>query len=168
MPEMMQTVAGVAPMVGGLLGAKGQIDAGKQQYSDAMYEAHQLRENAKKAMVQGSVDIENKDREFDYLASRALAVAGHSGGGVSDPAIEKLLSDIAGEGAIEKSRLLYGAQEESDKYNQAAAAKKISGKRGLKASRIAAASTVLTGAATGASNWFGAGRFLRDSTGAFI
>ena len=164
----MQMIAGVAPMVGGLLGAGGQLDAGKQQYSDSIYEAHQLSENAKKAAAQGSVDVENKDREFDYLASKALAIAGHSGGGISDPTIEKLLSDIAGEGAIAKSRILYGAQEESNKYKQAATAKEVSGKRGLKASKTAALSTVLSGAGTGASGWFGAGRFFRDSTGAFI
>ena len=167
----MQMIAGVAPIIGGLISATGLIDAGNEGYSDSVYEAVQLRENAKKAMVKSSVDIENKDREFEYLASRALAVSGNSGGSVSDPTIQKILADIHGEGAYEKSKLLYGGREEESKYNQAADAKLMSGKRLKSASRYKAFSSVLSGVGDGATGWFGAGRFVNTQlagTGAGI
>lgn len=46
-------------------------------------------------------------RQATYEASRALAVASASGGGVTDPTIVKLISNVKGEGAYRASVALY-------------------------------------------------------------
>lgn len=50
-------------------------------------------------------------RQADLAASRALAVAAASGGGVSDPTIVQTLSNIRGEGALRASIALYEGEE---------------------------------------------------------
>lgn len=153
-------IAGIAPVIGGLISAGGFIDAGDEQYSDSVYEAIQLKENSKKAMAKASIDIESKDREFEYIASKALAITGASGGSVLDPTIQKIIADIAGEGAYEKAKILYGGREKEQKFSQAAFARLQSGKRARNASRYKAFSSVLSGVGTGATAYFGAGKFI--------
>lgn len=82
---------------------------------------YQRRENyraAKDVIASGQRVMLEERRNAQLLASRALAVAGASGGGVDDPTVEKIISDIEGEGAYREASAMYEAEAQARKLRQ--------------------------------------------------
>lgn len=70
-------------------------------------------------------------RMGDVAASRALAVAAASGGGVSDPTIVKLMADTQGEAFYRASVSLYEGEAEARQLRLNAQAKRLEGAESL-------------------------------------
>lgn len=174
MASMMQSMSqsgagsgtgGAAPylqVAGSLLSAFGQqqsgdaaVETGQRKLQAARFEATQMRQNAGQAVATSQRTAEDIDRQAEYVASRALAVAAASGAGASDPTIINMIARTAGEAAYRRSAALYQGQEKSRTLNMQADATIYSGesaaadaKRVGSASNIGALSTL---AKTGAS-----------------
>ncbi len=94
-------------------------------------------------------------RVGDIAASRALAVAAASGGGVSDPTVVKLLADTKGEAFYRASVALYEGEAEARQLRLEAQARRLEGSEsiveGLRQQQyagIAAAGTLFKGGAS--------------------
>lgn len=135
-------------VAGTLLSAMGQVKAGASQAEVgnnarklAQFQAEQLRQNAGTdvaAAQRSAVDIQ---RQSDYVASHALAVAAASGGGASDPTVINLIARTAGETAYRKSVALYQGAEAARAANMQADATLYGGElAAAKGKQVAAAS----------------------------
>ena len=99
------------------------------------------------------------------MQSRALAVAGASGAGATDPTVLRLISGIAGEGALAAQTAMFNANEQARGMRNQANSTKFEGKQAKSASKMKAISTVLSGAGSAAmagsrfnnGGWFGMG-----------
>jgi hypothetical protein len=162
---MAQAAAAGTGVGGSLLSAFGNIQQGNQQYAAAKYQAAQLESNAKQAEAAGQRDMQDQLRQSALLQSRALAVAGASGAGATDPTVLKIISGIAGEGQLAAETALFNANEQARGMRNQGAATMFEGKQVRAASRIKALSTVLSGAGNAAmagskfnnGGWFGMG-----------
>lgn len=112
---------GPAMQVGGtLLSAFGQKQQGSdaaatgvQQLALAQFQAAQMRTNAGEAIASSQRAADDIQRQQEYVASRALAVAAASGGGASDPTVINLIARTAGEGAYRRAVALYQGEDKS-------------------------------------------------------
>src|SRR3990167_1798671 len=80
-------------------GGYAQQRAAQQRAQMAEYQAAQLRQAAGQERASSQRSAIEERRRASLIASRALALAGAGGGGVSDPGVANLLADIEGEGA---------------------------------------------------------------------
>lgn len=154
---------GPAMQVGGtLLSAFGQKQQGSdaatngvQQQQLANFQAAQMRTNAGEAIASSQRSATDIQRQTDYVASRALAVAAASGGGASDPTVVNLIARAAGEGAYRRSVALYQGTDKARALDAQATATEYGGQlaaeRGQEtqsASDIGALSTLAKGGAS--------------------
>jgi hypothetical protein len=161
---MAQAAAPIA-IGGSLLSAFGSMTEGRQQYKAATYQAAQMEQNANQAEASGQLEATNQLRQSALLQSRALAVAGASGAGAVDPTVLRIISGIAGEGALAASTAQYNGMEQARGMRAQAGATRYEGAQGVKAAKIKALSTILSGAGNGAmaasrfnnGGWFGMG-----------
>lgn len=77
----------------------------KQVY--AQFNEQEGEKRAGQAIAISQRQAGEERRQANYEASRALAVAAASGGGVSDPTIVRLIANVKGEGAYRASVALY-------------------------------------------------------------
>jgi len=107
--------------------------------------AERLRWNATNARAVAAREYEELELKKVLVLSRARAVAGASGGGVSDPTVVKILANIETEGELQAlNRLWTGEIEYSDFMYQAAVAKSEGG-AAKTAGWFSAFDTLLTG-----------------------
>lgn len=161
MANMMPTLAAMAPMLGGLLTGKANLDAGKAIRKENYYEAAQVDRNAEQAIAASHVNAQDNIRKYEYLASKALAMYGNAGGGVMDPDVLKNIAGIRAEGELQTQRDLYQGKEQARGMRAQAAGLRFSGDNAKRGSRTKAIASVLAGGNQGAINWFGAERFIR-------
>lgn len=81
-----------------------------QQFA-AEFSAKQMDENAQVALAAAQQSANEERRMSAVLQSRALAVAGASGAGVSDPTILRIVGSIAEEGELAARTRLYEGTE---------------------------------------------------------
>lgn len=136
----------VTQVLGSLVSAKGTLEAGRAQENAARYQAAQLRQNAGQVEASSQRGAEDKIRQAKLMASRALAVAGASGAGVSDVTMQNLIAQITGEGKLASLTALYEGQTEAAGMRRQAAATEYEGASARVASRYKATSTLLEGA----------------------
>ena len=161
---MAQAAAPLA-IGGSLLSAFGSLTEGRQMYAASQYQAKQMESNAGQAEAAGQRDAINQLRQSELMQSRALAVAGASGAGATDPTVLRLISGIAGEGALAAQTAMFNANEQARGMRNQASATRFEGKQAKSASKIKAISTVLSGAGSAAmagsrfnnGGWFGMG-----------
>ena len=132
-----------------------QVELGQHAQQLAQFQAAQLRQNAGTdvaAAQRSAVDIQ---RQSDYVASHALAVAASSGGGASDPTVINLIARTAGETAYRKSVALYqgdqaarGANMQADATIYGGEMARAKGAQVGAASDIGAATTLVKGGAS--------------------
>lgn len=132
-------------VMGTLVSARGSLEAGKAQEAAARYSAAQLRQNAGQVEASSQRASEEKTRQAKLMASRALAVAGASGAGVSDVTMQNLLAQITGEGKLASLTSLYEGQTEAAGMRRQATATEYEGASARTASRYKAFSTLLEG-----------------------
>ena len=131
---MAQIAAAVAVIGGTLLSYKGQKDAGAaarragtRENVARQFEAEQLRQQATQVIAASQRQALGEMRQGDIVASRAIALAAASGGGVSDPTIVNLLARTKGEGAYRAGVALYEGEEQARKLRMKAASKLYEG-----------------------------------------
>lgn len=111
--------APLAITVGGaILSAVGQYSQGRaaRRYGEQVqaakaFEAAQMEQNAGQEIAASQRQAIEQRRRASLVASRAMAVSAASGAGASDPTIENIISDIAGEGAYRSGIALYQGEE---------------------------------------------------------
>ena len=112
---------------GDVMGAVSHFQFGQQARAAAEYQAAQLRANAGQAQAASQRQAEDVGRQTQLVTSRALAVAGASGAGASDPGVVSLMANYAAEGAYKKAVALYGGDERARAMNAMADAKEYEG-----------------------------------------
>lgn len=89
----------------------GQMQAGQSAANQGKLLALQRERDANSAEVESQQVAARERRKARYLRSRALAVAGKSGAGVSDPTITDILADIDVEGEMSALNALASGKE---------------------------------------------------------
>lgn len=130
---MIPAAAGIQ-VVGTVLSAAGQLKAGgaakragRERRKVSQFEARQLEQQAGQAVASAQRGAMEEQRRADLMSSRALALAASGGGGVDDPTMVSLFSDIESEGAYRAGISLYQGEEEARKLKMAATAKRMEG-----------------------------------------
>lgn len=152
----MAWVAAAAMIAGTLLQMKGQRDQAKvtQQQGAAFatsksFEAEQLESNALQTQAAAQREAFEHERQARIVASRALAVAGASGAGVSDPTVMDVIADIDGVGALRKATAIYQGAERARHMRMAAAGARFEGYTGQETANDAADAGMLSALGSG-------------------
>jgi hypothetical protein len=131
-----------------LMQVGGGISAANSQAGQLRSEATQLDAMAGLDRASSQRASVEQRRNARLLQSRALAVAGASGGGISDPTVVNLLAKLEGEGEYRALTALYEGEEEArSKERQAVARRKEAGNV-KKAALFTAAVKALEGGST--------------------
>lgn len=91
------------------------------------FETWQLQQQAAQEFAASQRLMMEELRNAQYVASRALAVAGASGGGVSDPTVMNIVTNIKSEGAYRAALALYDGEEKARTKRLAARITEIEG-----------------------------------------
>ena len=120
----MAALVGVIGLVAGVAGSAAQANAarksGKRGQQAKEYEARQYETQAIQSVASAQRDMLNERKKKELVVSRAQALAAFGGGGVSDPTVQNIISDIDSEGAYREAVALYQGEEEARKLNEAA------------------------------------------------
>lgn len=154
---LMVASAGIS-LISGFLGASAEKDAakreaaarraqGKAQQEADYLAAAQMEQNAGQDQAAGQINAANAQRQSELIQSRAIAVAGASGAGVSDPSIAKIMADLAKEGQLAVDTQLYQGNEAARQGRFAAKVKRYEGDQARKGLNIAADSAIASGKA---------------------
>lgn len=155
-------------IAGTLLGAQSQRSAGRAQARAIKAEAEAKRraaefEAAQHEEVAGELIAASHRAAYEerknaaLLASRAQAVAGGSGAGVSDPTVVDIINQISGEGAYRAALALQEGEQAAKKHRMSAKSLRETGYSAMvssaaeasaitRASNLSATSTILRGA----------------------
>lgn len=127
------------------LSAHQQIQAGKQAAHRADVIARQQEEQAKAEQAAAQQEANGERKKARYLRSRALAVAGASGAGVSDPTINNILAGIDTQGEMNALSTLWSGDTTANGLRREASATRAEGRASRRASNMGAFTTVLDG-----------------------
>jgi hypothetical protein len=108
-------------------GASTSMDQGRAAAANAGILAVQDERDAGIEQVSAQHRAANERRRARILRSRALAVAGASGAGASDPQITKILTDIETEGEMSALNSLWAGDQEARALRLRAHAQRVSG-----------------------------------------
>lgn len=120
-PVTAAIIGGTIMQVGGSMQAAKAADRqGLQAVAFSDYEARQQEQNAgqEQAAAQRRAEIERRNARL--VASRALAVAGASGAGASDPTVINAIADLEGEGAYRAGLAIYEGEDRARAMRQGA------------------------------------------------
>lgn len=101
--------------------------AGRRANVAAQFEAEQLEQQAGQVFAASQRNAMEEKRRADLLASRALALAAASGGGVSDPTVVNVIAGLKSEGSYRAAVALYRGQDEARKLRTGASARRFEG-----------------------------------------
>lgn len=127
----MQLAGNFVSIWGARDAARAARTAGERSQVAAEFNAAELERQAGIALALSQREALEERRVADYAASRALAVAAASGGGVSDPTIVKILADHKGMGAYKASLALYEGEERARQYRVSAMSERLGGSGAL-------------------------------------
>lgn len=122
--------------------AGAQIGAGRSAKRAANIQAQQLDIAGGQEIAASHRSAEAEEHRARLLASRALAVAGASGGGVSDPTVVDIVAGIFAEGEYRSDLALYEGQERARAMRLKGEAARTEGKSKESAGYIGAATTI--------------------------
>lgn len=142
-------------LAGTAMSAFGAVREGQAANESAKFEARQLEQQSKAQEAAGQRSALEQRRQSELMQSRALAVAGASGGGVTDPGVLRIISGIAGEGENAFQSELYNARTQAETSRSQAVARRFEGKQAKQAGVMKAASTALSGIAEAGTGYFG-------------
>jgi len=117
----------------------------------AEFQALQLEINAKQQQAAGQRNAQEEFRKAELLQSRALAVAGASGGGASDPDILQITSRLAQEGQYAADTHIYNGNEAARAMRIGAAVSRYEGQQARKIGKTRAGSLRRGGSARSSS-----------------
>lgn len=116
----------------------------------AEFNAWNLERQAGIALALAQREAMEERRLGDIAASRALAVAAASGGGVQDPTIVRLLASTKGEAAYRASVALYEGEERGRQLRHEATFERIGGAEALAEGKARSRAYTLQGLGTAA------------------
>ena len=131
---------------GDAIGAASHLAFGQTAKAGEQFQAEQLRQAGGQAVASAQRTMENVQLQTQLITSRALAVAGASGGGVSDPGVVSLIANNAKIGAYKAQSALYAGMDRNRLMNLEASAKDYQGKETALNSELVAGANVLKGA----------------------
>jgi hypothetical protein len=123
----------------------GTILSSRAQAKQLKSEAAQLDAQALTEQASSQREAVEQRRNARFAQSRALALAAAGGTSASDGDIEKIISDIAGEGEYRALSALYSGDEQADSLKAQAKARRKEAKNVKTAGLISAAGTLLEG-----------------------
>jgi hypothetical protein len=123
----------------------GTILSSRSQAKQLKSEAAQLDAQALTEQASSQREAVEQRRNARFAQSRALALAAAGGTSASDGDIEKIISDIAGEGEYRALSALYSGDEQADSLKAQARARRKEAKNVKTAGLISAAGTLLEG-----------------------
>lgn len=134
-PAALALVAvGTLMQVGGGLSAADAMKAqGTQQRVEKNFEAQQMRENAGQEVAASQRQAIDVNHQYKLIASRALALGGASGAGMSDPTMAGILTDIGAEGSYKAATAIYEGASKARKLEIGAEGAEIEGEVAEKA-----------------------------------
>lgn len=127
------------------VGAYSQQQAGEAASNNAQLVAIQRDKQANNEQVASQQAAAQERKKARYLRSRAIAVAGASGGGVSDPTISNILTGIETEGEMNALNELWMGDNRAKSIRAGADATRREGEARRGAAYGQSASTVLNG-----------------------
>lgn len=101
--------------------------AGQRQQQSDKFQADQMEVQAGQELAASQRAAQEQRRQAAFVASRAVAVAGASGGGVTDPTVANLIGDIQGEGAYRSALKIYQGEDNARQLRMGADAKTFEG-----------------------------------------
>jgi hypothetical protein len=123
----MKITGSVLEMEGHRAAGEAARITGQRRNVAAQFEAQQLEQQAGQTVAaQQRVALEEK-RKANLVASRALAVAGASGAGATDPSVVNIIAGIKGEGAYRAAVALYRGEDQARKLRMGAKARRYEG-----------------------------------------
>lgn len=144
----MPALAAAAPYIGlatTAVSVHSQIQAGKAASHRADVMARQKEADAEAAQVEAQQQAAGERKKARFLRSRALAVAGASGAGVSDPTISNILTGIDTEGEMNALNTLWSGDTTSQGLRNEAASIRSEGRSAESAGYMSAFTTALSG-----------------------
>lgn len=154
----MGGIGTILGFIGNMKAAGASSSAGKAQRAAADFEAAQIRQLAVQTVASSQRDAATERLKQELLTSRAIAVAGASGGGVTDPTVSRIISDITGRGTYNQAVALYQGEEKARQMNLSADAKTYEGaiaEQGGEQRAAAYRMGALGGLATGGASLYG-------------
>lgn len=137
-----------AMALGTVLSAGSQLKAGDEADAAGKYNQAALNTQANNEEAASQRQAIDKRRQAALASSRAQAVAAASGGGASDTTVVNTIADIEGQGEFQALSDLYNGAERGSQLRQQGAMARYEGRQAQKASRVQAATTVLSGASS--------------------
>lgn len=156
-PGIMLALGTFMKVGGNLQAGKAAANLGQAQNLAAQFTAAQYDQNAGQSVAASQRAALEERHKATLLASRALAVAGAGGGGVSDVSVTHIIADLQGRGAYDASVRLYQGEDEARRMRMAAAAKRFEGQiaeEGGRQKESAYRSAALGSLATGAQSMY--------------
>lgn len=146
-------------------------DEGKQKQAAANYSAAIDEQNAGQRQAASQRQAAEERRRAQLVQSRALAIAGASGAGASDPTVVDIISDLSSEGTYRSMLALYQGDDEARQLRQSAATKRYGGQIAAQAGETNAVASILKGGSSLFSKYSpggGAGLGGLGSGGSFL
>ncbi len=122
-----------------------QAQQGKAQQGQMNLIAAQREKAANQALVESQAEAANERRKATYLRSRAQAVAGKSGAGVTDPTVSNILTDIDVGGEMNALNALASGEYLARGLRTGADVARRQGAAARNAGYMSAATTALSG-----------------------
>lgn len=129
-PIAAQVVGTLMQFSGAMQQSKAAKVAGQQAAINADYMARQQEQDAGQQVAAAQREAAEERRKAEIMASRAMAVAGASGAGVSDPTIINLIADLQGEGSYRSSLAMYQGEDRARQLRQGADTSRFQGRIG--------------------------------------
>lgn len=133
-----------------VIGVGASIKSANEQKNQLELQAREREEDAKAAEAESQREALNERKKAKNLMSRARAVAGASGAGVSDPTVNDILTDIDTQGEANYLNALYSGSTVARGLRSGAATARRTGQAAQTAGYIKGASTALGGA----TSWY--------------
>lgn len=137
----------IAAIAGTALSAAGTIAAGQAEKRNADYIAKQEEMRGQEEFAASQREAQQYKREASLAQSRAQALAAASGGGAGTdaPTIVKIMSDTAGQGALNANTAIYGGVSRRAGLMDSARGRRASGRASLMGSYLSAFGQTATG-----------------------
>jgi hypothetical protein len=143
-----QTIGTIATVAGTVIGAAGQMAAGKQAQAAANYEAQQQEVAAKEEMAAAAHERDQLRRRKELSLSTLQTNAAASGFSATDPTALNLADEIERYGTVQEQMAMYGGSSRAAGRRSQAEAARMSGRAAKQGATYRAVGTVLSGVGT--------------------
>lgn len=144
----MAVLAAAAPFLaaaGTVVSTIGAIQQGNAQQAAANYQAAQLTQQAGQDRATAQRQAIEERRKAGLALSRVQAFSAASGAGATDPTVNNIAGDIAGQGEYNALTQLYNGEERARGLENQASATRFQGQQAHQAGLFKAGSTILEG-----------------------